>query len=128
MEHQNWERKVFASKAGLDGKGLANKVLTEDVQTLSKPKTKGTDGRKLHQILESESLHVQQSSHEFKIAMLQARNAKGIKQKDLAREIGVKESVLSSWESGKAVPDGGAISKLEKVLGTKLPRPPKLTL
>ena len=129
MEHQDWSRKVYDSKNKNLSDNLQNKVLTDkDIKTIVKPKSKGTDGKTLHKILESESLAVPVSSHELKAALLQARNAKGLKQKDLAFQLGVKETVLSSWESGKAVPDNTSLQKMEKILECKLPRPPKIKL
>lgn len=37
----------------------------------------------------------------------------------------VKPSVVNDYESGKAVPNGMLISKMERALGVKLPRPSK---
>ena len=58
--------------------------------------------------------------------VLKARIEKGWKQKELAQAIGVKESIISSYESGKAIPENAIIASMEKALGTKLPRPPKI--
>ena len=128
MEHQDWTTKSYQSKNKAQEANLKNKVLLDkDVQSFNKPKGSG-DGKKIHKILESESLETPHMSHELKVAISQARNAKGLKQKDLAMQLGVKESILSSWESGKAVPDNGSIAKMEKILEAKLPRPPKVKL
>lgn len=39
--------------------------------------------------------------------------------------IQIPKSDVNSWEAGKSVPPGAIIAKIEKVLGVKLPRPPK---
>lgn len=39
--------------------------------------------------------------------------------------IQIPKSDVNSWEAGKSVPPGAIIAKMEKVLGVKLPRPPK---
>lgn len=39
--------------------------------------------------------------------------------------MGVKETVLRNWEAGKVIPENAEISKMEKILGVKLPRPHK---
>lgn len=58
-------------------------------------------------------------------AIMQARTAKKMTQKELATAINEKPQVVSLYESGKAVPNPQIISKLERKLGTKLPRPGK---
>mmetsp|Transcript_16908 Transcript_16908/g.41188 ORF Transcript_16908/g.41188 Transcript_16908/m.41188 type:complete len:110 (-) Transcript_16908:251-580(-) len=58
-------------------------------------------------------------------AIMQARMAKKMTQKDLATAINEKPQVVAQYESGKAVPNPQVISKLERKLGVKLPRPGK---
>lgn len=48
-------------------------------------------------------------------------------QKELATAINEKPQVVAEYESGKAIPNGQIISKLERQLGVKLPRPGKST-
>ena len=51
----------------------------------------------------------------------QGRIAKGFKtQKDLAIAVGVNASIISAYESGRAIPDPGILQKLRRVLGVKL--------
>lgn len=61
-------------------------------------------------------------------AIMQARTAKKITQKQLATLINEKPQVVAEYESGKAIPNPQIISKLERKLGTKLPRPGKSKL
>jgi ribosome-binding protein aMBF1 (putative translation factor) len=56
---------------------------------------------------------------------MQARTAKKMTQKDLATAINEKPQIVAEYESGKAVPNPQIIAKLERALGTKLPRPGK---
>jgi len=58
-------------------------------------------------------------------AIMQARTALKMSQKDLATAINAKPQVIQEYENGKAIPDPGVISKLERKLKTKLPRPGK---
>mmetsp|Transcript_14073 Transcript_14073/g.20262 ORF Transcript_14073/g.20262 Transcript_14073/m.20262 type:complete len:176 (+) Transcript_14073:83-610(+) len=58
-------------------------------------------------------------------AIMQARTAKKMTQKDLATAINEKPQVLAQYESGKAIPNPQIISKIERKLGCKLPRPGK---
>jgi putative transcription factor len=58
-------------------------------------------------------------------AIMQARTAKKLTQKELATAINEKPQVVAEYESGKAIPNPQIISKLERKLGVKLPRPGK---
>lgn len=58
-------------------------------------------------------------------AIQQARLAKKMTQKDLAQLIMEKPTVINELESGRAMPNGAIIGKLERALGVRLPRPPK---
>mmetsp|Transcript_19911 Transcript_19911/g.40478 ORF Transcript_19911/g.40478 Transcript_19911/m.40478 type:complete len:119 (+) Transcript_19911:755-1111(+) len=58
-------------------------------------------------------------------AIMQARTAKKMTQKELATAINEKPQVVGEYESGKAIPNPQIISKLERKLGCKLPRPGK---
>ena len=58
-------------------------------------------------------------------ALMKARTAKKMTQKDLGTKINEKPQVIQQYECGKAVPNPQIISKLERALGAKLPRPKK---
>lgn len=54
-------------------------------------------------------------------AIQQARQAKGLTQKDLATKINEKPSVVNDYEGGKALnPNQQILMKLERALGVKL--------
>jgi putative transcription factor len=50
----------------------------------------------------------------------QARQAKGLTQKDLAMKISEKANVVNDYEMGRTIPNEGVLRKLERVLGVKL--------
>jgi putative transcription factor len=56
-------------------------------------------------------------------AIMAARTAKKLTQKELATAVNEKPTVVAEYESGKAVPNPQIIAKLERKLGVKLPRP-----
>ena len=64
-------------------------------------------------------------SKDLRLAITQARNAKGLTQKQLATQLNMQPAVINEYESGKAVPNNAVIAKIEKALGCKLPRAPK---
>jgi putative transcription factor len=66
--------------------------------------------------------HIAKVDKSLSIAIMQARTAKKLTQKELATAINEKPQVVAEYESGKAIPNGAIIVKLEKHLGVKLPR------
>merc|ERR1719150_285953 len=61
-------------------------------------------------------------SHEFKLALQQARLAKKMTQAALATTINERGSVIIEYETGKAIPNGASINKLNRSLGVRLPK------
>merc|ERR1712014_286105 len=61
-------------------------------------------------------------SHDFKMALQQARLAKKMTQAQLASAINEKQTVINEYESGKAIPKGEVINKLNRALGVRLPK------
>eukprot|EP00978_Attheya_sp_CCMP212_P021244 scaffold61840_cov35-Attheya_sp.AAC.1 len=74
---------------------------------------------------ESDSLKHAKVDKSLSKAIMQARTAKKMTQKDLATAVNEKPQVIAEYESGKAIPNGAIIVKIERKLGCKLPRPGK---
>lgn len=74
---------------------------------------------------ESEDLKHAKVDKSLSQAIQQARMAKKKTQKELATLINEKTQVVQEYESGKAIPNGQIIAKIERALGCKLPRPGK---
>ena len=129
--HQNWAESVLTKKKPT-GKELQRTAAYDSsitpVHKTVAPKGSTMTGKQMYNILESESMAVPTVSLEFKKGMAAGRLAKGLKQKDLALKIGVKETMVSAYESGKIVPDNATIQKIEKALDIKLPRPKKVSV
>jgi transcriptional regulator with XRE-family HTH domain len=49
-----------------------------------------------------------------------ARNAAGLSPRELAENLGVKQSTIEKWESGERSPRGQRVSKLAGILGVSL--------
>ena len=60
-------------------------------------------------------------SHSFSRALQKARGGKHMTQLDLANALHQPLSVIKNYESGKAIPNGNLIHKMNTVLGVKLP-------
>ncbi|TMW69057.1 hypothetical protein Poli38472_001213 [Pythium oligandrum] len=58
-------------------------------------------------------------------ALMKARADKKMTQKQLATAINEKPQIVAEYESGRAIPNGQIISKLERALGCRLPRGPR---
>mmetsp|Transcript_7954 Transcript_7954/g.10950 ORF Transcript_7954/g.10950 Transcript_7954/m.10950 type:complete len:176 (-) Transcript_7954:428-955(-) len=82
----------------------------------------GVNAKKLE---ESDELKHSKVDKSLSKAIMQARTAKKMTQKDLATAINEKPQVIAEYESGKAIPNPQIISKMERKLGCKLPRPGK---
>ncbi|KAJ1458228.1 hypothetical protein M885DRAFT_513300 [Pelagophyceae sp. CCMP2097] len=84
----------------------------------------GAGARKIED--ETETFVVQKAGLGFAKALMQARMALKMTQKDLGTKVNEKPQIVQEYESGKAVPNPSIILKFEKALGVKLPRPPKV--
>ena len=71
---------------------------------------------------ETEVLSHVKVSHELKVALRAARNAKGWTQKQLAAEVATNVKAIEAYEQGKGVPDNAFVARLERALRAKLPR------
>ncbi|KAJ3342205.1 Endothelial differentiation- factor 1 [Gonapodya sp. JEL0774] len=79
------------------------------------------DGQKLAKIdRETEDFHLEKVSLDVGKAIMLARQAKELTQKDLATKVNEKASVIQDYESGRAQPNQQVLSKLERNLGVKL--------
>jgi len=69
-----------------------------------------------------DKVKLKEPSLDFQKALQQARMANKMSQKDLALKLGMNLNTMVNYEKGKEVPTNLIISKLEKLLNTKLPR------
>lgn len=105
MEHQDWNNVVINCKDTKDKVSEKKEQLEKQSKYVPPPET----------------IKMKAPSNLGSL-ISQARNAKKIKQKDLAALLTISVSVLSRWESNKETPTNTEIAKIEKKLGVKLPR------
>lgn len=74
---------------------------------------------------ETEELKHQSVAPELKRAIMQARSAKRMTQKELAMQLGCDAKTVQEYESGRAIPNNALIAKMERAMGAKLPRAPR---
>ena len=70
----------------------------------------------------AETFRHQTVSHDFKLALQQARLAKQWTQAQLAASINEKASVVNDYESGRAIPNGVVVVRINRALGVQLPK------
>ncbi|OON22681.1 DNA-binding helix-turn-helix protein, partial [Opisthorchis viverrini] len=84
----------------------------------NKQRTIDKNTAKLEQ--ETENLHNDLVDMDVGKLIMQARQDKGLTQKELATRINEKPQVISDYEQGRAVKNQLILSKIEKALGVKL--------
>lgn len=131
MSQQDWTPVVLSKTNAQKTSGMSNASAiaslkaTGNITTEKKFGAGGNHGeskdlRKLDEATDAGPIkHVDRS---LSIAISQARQAKKMSQKELAQKINELVQVVQSYESGKAVPNGQILVKLDKALGVKLPR------
>ena len=67
-----------------------------------------------------EEVKLKTVSHDLKMQISQARQAKGLTQKQLAVKINEKQTVVADYEAGRGIVDPKVLSKMSKALGVKL--------
>ena len=89
---------------------------------LKKSDIKTSENKKEIQVKDKDKVVLKEPSLDFQKALQQARMANKMSQKDLALKLGMNLNTMVNYEKGKEVPTNLIISKLEKILNTKLPR------
>ena len=124
MEHQDFKTITFNSK---EKKAVDQNKKEVQKRISQKQVTQATSG-------DNEIVKVQ-ADKKLGQLLSQARLAKGFKtQGDFIKELNQKTNlnissqIYSKWESNKEVPTNEQISKMEKVLNTKLPRNKKIKI
>jgi ribosome-binding protein aMBF1 (putative translation factor) len=73
-------------------------------------------------VLDKDKVSLKEPSLDFQKALQQSRLVNKMSQKDLALKLGMNLNTMINYEKGKEIPTNLIISKLEKILNTKLPR------
>lgn len=110
MEHQDWTPVILSKN---------RKYTEEENQKYEQKKQEKLEKKKNE---ENEVKAPPKINFELKKAIMQARLAKKMSQKDVATKLNVTLSTIQGYENGKIVPNNQFIVKLERLFGTKLPR------
>lgn len=110
MQNQDWTPVIFHKQSQTNDNIKPNTTMTKQTRDL---------------INTNDVVVPPKLSPEFRKAMQSARNSRKVSQKQLATTLQVPPKIIMEYENGKAIPNNQFISKLERVLQTKLPRPKK---
>ena len=120
MFHQDWEEVTIHGKSVKKEKEK-EKYVKFMGQEIKLPKRSQYSGKSPEQKLEETELGTHKKvGKETGLTIQRARVAKQYTQKDLAGLINVSSDIISSYESGKAIPDHKIMQKLRRVLSVKL--------
>ena len=72
--------------------------------------------------INQDKIILKEPSLDFQKALQQSRMVNKLSQKELALKLGMNVNTMINYEKGKEIPTNLIISKLEKILNTKLPR------
>jgi ribosome-binding protein aMBF1 (putative translation factor) len=93
----------------------------QDWETVVLKKSDIPEKQETH-VKDKDKVTLKEPSLDFQKALQQARMVNKMSQKDLALKLGMNLNTMVNYEKGKEVPTNLIISKLEKILNTKLPR------
>uniref|UniRef100_A0A6U2CMM9 HTH cro/C1-type domain-containing protein n=2 Tax=Hemiselmis andersenii TaxID=464988 RepID=A0A6U2CMM9_HEMAN len=119
---QDWEPVVLRKNTAAGGGGGGG---SGPKGGSSKQTGAGVDIRKLEDEEGEGSMKLPTVSMDLRLAIAQARQAKGLSQKDLATKLMIPAKTIQDYEAGKAIPNNALIAKIERALGCKLPRQKK---
>lgn len=122
MSHQDWNTVDIGKSSSFGG----GKVIKTENKAMTSIKINPNSSKNIKLEEETETFKIQKSGQELGKALMKARMAKGKSQKILANDIKERVQVIQQYESGKAIPNPQIITKLERLLGVKLPRPKKI--
>lgn len=113
-QHQDWNTIVFKKK-----KTYNNTENNNPKKNYNNSSTKiDTNMKKIDN--ENENFNIKLVSFDLSKTIIKARQQKKMTQKELAAAINEKYDIISSYESGKAIPNNHILNKMQKVLGVKL--------
>src|SRR6056300_799002 len=118
MNHyQDWDPVIIRGKVNKEKKKYV-KFMGQEIKL---PKRSQYSGKTREQKLDETELGTHKKvGKDTALTIQKARVAKQYTQKDLAGLINVSTDIISSYESGKAIPDPKVMQKLRLVLGVKL--------
>lgn len=122
-EHQDHKPVVFRNKNAPISNTSSNQRIVRQKHVLCNPSAQRVTNLSNARHLDDSTTSAkhQTVSKSFSHALVKARGAKKMTQIDLAHATNQPLVVIKHYESGKAIPNGPLINKLNRVLGVCLP-------
>lgn len=119
MDHQDWTTVTIGKKKN-PAKTVTNN--SEPVISISHTnrQSNNVNSANIERKMENDTYELPKVSHNLQQQLQKARQNKSWTQKELAQKCNLTESVVKSYESGKAVPTQSDIDKMSKALGIRL--------
>ncbi len=116
MDHQDWTVVTLKKKKPVKDPNEPKIVKTQHTNQ-QKPVS---NAAKIEQKMDEGTFELPKVTHNLQQQIQQARQSKNWTQKQLAQACNISESVIKSYEAGKAVPVQQDIDKMSKALGVRL--------
>merc|ERR1719164_138 len=117
QQGQDWSTVTFSNSRPQSARSTAGGGSTpRQTEAVKRPGGAGTASGISAAALENETEELKHAtvSKDLRLAITQARNAKGLTQKQLATQLNMQPQVINEYESGKAIPNNQIISKIER--------------
>jgi ribosome-binding protein aMBF1 (putative translation factor) len=98
----------------------------EPKEIIVKPKIHNSDIKIKTEEDGEEIVKIEKFSHAFIQEVIQKRNSKNMKRKDLAQKLGIPENELARFEQNKMIYKGAFVDKIKRILGRDFTSNPKL--
>ncbi len=113
-EHQDWTPVMLSGKKPIS---ISNKKYTIEEKKNDEERKRAAKNHALED--ESETFHKPEIPYSLSQEIMKARCAMKLTQKELAQKLNLQPSIISNYESGKAIPDHQILQKIAKALNTK---------
>jgi ribosome-binding protein aMBF1 (putative translation factor) len=124
-DYQDYKPVVFTNKNATiqnNGEAKPRRIVSKHIRSVNAATTADIGASTVRKLDDStSSTKHAKVSHSFSRALLKARGCKKMTQFDLATATNQPLRVIKDYESGKAIPHGQIINKLNTILGVKLP-------
>ena len=110
FDHQDWKQVIIKKPQTTEFRKENN---------ISKPSSNNQKLKSIEKKAEEGNLKHKQITKELRLQIQQARNSKGLTQKQLAQQCQLTPQIINDIESGKSIYNHSHISKIKRILKIK---------
>ena len=116
---QDWNVITFKKKNTKNKQTRNTNSLTPNTH-INRQNKSNINASKIEQQIEDNEYSAPKVTHNLQVQLQTARQNKKLTQKQLAQAANITESVVKSYENGKAIPSQNDLMKMSKALGVNL--------